>query len=149
MASGVITDQAKLERLGEWIATRPPVVAPLVHRFTPRQGENGGVYLREICMPKGAVIIGQEHTTEHFNIVLSGLALVLIDGKLSTVKAGDVFKSGAGVRKALLIKEEMRWITVHGTDETDVSKIEKKLTVQSEVFNRLASIQNLNTKEIQ
>lgn len=100
-------------------------------------------------MPAGSVIIGHEHTTEHFNIVLTGRALVLIDGKISTVKAGDVFKSGAGVRKALLIKEEMRWLTVHGTDETDVSKIEEKLTVKSEVFKAFACIQNQNTKEIE
>lgn len=99
-------------------------------------------------MPAGALILGHEHTTEHFNIVLSGLALVLIDGKISTVKAGDVFKSGPGCRKALLIKEEMRWITVHGTDETDVEKIESKLTVQSEIFKRFKSLQNSNTKEI-
>ena len=45
------------------------------------------IYLRELFAPKGYVIIGAKHSTEHFNICLSGSAIVLMGGKPVTVVA--------------------------------------------------------------
>ena len=44
----------------------PQVECPLKHYFAP------GVYLREIFMPAGSVVIGKIHKTEHFNIIQKG-----------------------------------------------------------------------------
>lgn len=103
-------------------------VCPLEHFFAP------GVYVRKITMPAGAVILGHEHKTEHLNIVQSGEAEVVIDGKPRRITGPCVFTSKAGVRKALLIIREMVWLTVHPTDETDLGKLEEALIVKSATF---------------
>lgn len=133
---------AQLERLEAAMLRAPQVDTPVTHRHAP------GVYLREVCMPAGSVIIGHKHKTEHFNIVLTGSARVLIDGELSHIKAPCVFSSGVGVRKALLIETEMRWLTVHPTDETDLAKLETALIEKSEAFEEFARIQEQLQKEI-
>ncbi len=119
---------AQIEQLEAALLPLPQVEAPLTHRFAP------GVYLREIFMPKGTLVIGQRHRTEHFNIVLSGKAKVMIDNKVELVEAPCVITSGVGVRKVLLILEDMRWVTVHPTDETDVATLEDILVEKSQAF---------------
>ena len=42
---------------------------PVTHRFSD------GCYLREILMPKGTLIVGKVHGTQHFNIIISGKCL--------------------------------------------------------------------------
>ena len=87
-------------------------------------------------MPAGSLIIGHEHRTEHFNIVLSGRATVMMDGVISEIASPCVLKSAAGVRKVLYIHEEMRWATIHPTDETDLTKLEEMLIVKSASYQR-------------
>lgn len=110
----------------------PQVDCPLEHRFAP------GVYLRKILMPKGTFVIGHQHRTEHFNIVLRGRASVIMNGQVHEVVAPCILKSEAGVRKALYIWEDMEWATIHPTDETDVLKLEEALVVKSDAFMRRA-----------
>jgi len=104
------------------------VEAPLHHAFAP------GVYLRQVVMPKGAMIIGHEHKTEHFNVVLSGHASVLMNGEVQEIKAPSIFVSKAGVRKVLLIHETMIWATIHPTNETQIERLEEELIIKSETF---------------
>jgi hypothetical protein len=98
------------------------VECPLTHRFAP------GVYLREIFMPAGSVIIGKRHKTKHFNIVLTGSAtLCCEDGTRVELKAPATFVSEAGVQKVLIIHEDMRWQTVHATEARDMDALDAEL----------------------
>ena len=99
----------------------PQVECPLVHNFC------GGVYARQITMPAGTFVVGKRHKTEHFNIILKGKANVLIDGVVSEIVAPCILNSGIDVRKVLYIIEEMVWVTIHPTQETDVQKLEEML----------------------
>jgi hypothetical protein len=92
---------------------------PLMHEFTP------GLYVRSILMPAGSWVIGKTHKTEHFNFVRTGLAWLMIDGKVSVVRGGDLFVSPAGCKKVLRIIEDMVWSTTHVTEETDLEKLEE------------------------
>ena len=121
----------RIEEMERAMIEAPQVHAPLTERFAP------GVYLREVFMPAGALIIGHEHKTEHFNIVLTGAALVAIDGKVEEIVAPATFVSKPGVRKVLLIIEDMTWQTVHPTTETDPAKLEEMLIVKSEGFQEV------------
>lgn len=112
---------AEFEEAEARLLELPQVDCPLTHRFAP------GIYLREILMPAGTFIIGAEHRTEHFNVVLSGRALVMINGEVKEITAPTTFVSKPGVRKTLLILEDMRWQTLHPTDETDLEKLEPLL----------------------
>jgi quercetin dioxygenase-like cupin family protein len=123
----------KIEAVERELLSYPQVAMPLQHLFAP------GVYLRVIDMPKGTFVIGHEHTTEHFNIVLSGRANVMVDGIVTEIKAPAVFVSKAGVRKVLEILEDMKWATIHPTAGIEacgrnVEQLEAALCVKSETF---------------
>lgn len=116
---------APIEMMEGMLIHHAQVECPLTHHFAP------GVYFREIFMPAGAFIIGHEHKTEHFNVVLSGKARVLIEGEWHDIAAPCVFVSKPGVRKVLEILEDMRWATIHATEETDMERLEELCIVKS------------------
>ncbi len=117
-----------IERLETALLCHPQVDCPLVHHFAPN------CYVRQVIMPAGTFVVGHEHKTKHFNIVLTGRARVLIDGKVTEMIAPAIFTSEAGVRKALYILEEMKWATVHVTPTTDLAELEDELIVKSQSF---------------
>ena len=120
----------EIQRLCE---EEPQIELPLSHQFAP------GVYLRTIFMPKGTFVIGKKHKTEHFNIVLTGSANVLIEGELRGIKAPSIFVSPPGSKKVLNILEDMLWATVHPTDETDMDELEKMMVCTPEEEKQLIS----------
>ena len=139
---GSFNDKAE-EFEGQMLA-KPQVDCPLRHMFAP------GVYLREITMPAGTDVLGHEHKTEHFNVVMKGKAEVM-NGKevVEIIEAPYIFKSGPGVRKALKIIEEMVWVTVHVTDETEISKLDETLIQKSDTFiNHQKNLECTSPKEI-
>lgn len=99
----------------------PQVDCPLKHYFAP------GVYIREIFMPAGSIVIGKIHKTEHFNIIQRGL-VSLIDENFKREDLGpSTFVSKAGVQKVLYIHEDTIWSTVHLTSERDLEALEAQL----------------------
>jgi hypothetical protein len=123
-----IEHNKKIERLEGELLLTPQVECDLKHIFAP------GVYYREIFMPAGSLIIGHEHKTEHLNIVLSGFARVMMNDDIVDIASPDVFISKPGTRKVLLIIEDMRWGTVHPTEETNMEVLEKLLIKPSDTF---------------
>ncbi len=120
---------AQIESAEAAFLEAPQVDMPVTHRFAP------GVYAREIFMPAGTFVIGHEHRTKHFNIVLTGRARVMVDNEVvREIAAPDVFVSEAGVRKVLNVLEDMRWLTVHPTDETNIEQLEALLIRKSGRF---------------
>lgn len=103
------------------MGTMEQVPLPLKHYFAP------GVYIREIFMPAGTIVIGKIHKTEHFNILLQGRCSIVSENDTHELKAPLTFVSKAGVQKALYIHEDMIWQTVHLTDERDLDKLEAQL----------------------
>ncbi len=134
VASATAAKQAveldRIEGLEKRLLNEPQVELPLHHAFAPN------VYLRQITMPKGTVVIGHQHKTEHFNIVLSGRASVYMEGEMHEIVAPSIFKSSAGVRKVLFIHETMVWATIHPTTETNLDKLEDELIIKSDSFQQ-------------
>lgn len=134
VATGINSSQAielqRIEAIEKTMLNAPQIEVPLHHAFAPN------VYLRQVTMPKGAVIIGHQHKTEHFNIVLSGRASVYMEGEMHEIVAPSIFKSSAGVRKVLFIHETMVWATVHPTSETNLDKLDEELIIKSESFQQ-------------
>jgi hypothetical protein len=118
----------QIQRLEARLLNLPQADVPLVERFAP------GVYLREVFMAKDTFVIGHEHRTEHFNVVLTGRASVLMNGEVSEIVAPCTFVSKPGVRKVLYIHEDMRWQTIHPTEETDPLLLEDTLIVKSPAY---------------
>jgi hypothetical protein len=138
-----VNDQ--IENLEREMLNLPQVECPLKHNFAP------GVYMREITMPAGSFIIGHEHLTEHFNVVLTGKARVMIDGVIEDLVAPCYFISKPNVRKVLFILEEMKFATIHPTDETSVEVLEATLVRKSNSFIKFeeakALLESVTTQE--
>jgi hypothetical protein len=92
------------------------------HRFAP------GVYMRSLFMPAGTRIIGHEHTTSYFNIVMTGRCRLIDGDKVVEIAAPYVFVSEVGSKKIAHVIEDTIWVTVHATDETDIPTLEAMLT---------------------
>lgn len=95
---------------------------PVKHRFTP------GLYIREIFMPKGALVSSKIHLTEHPFVVSKGIVQVAMDGGATQrIEAPYTGITKPGTRRVLLIEEDTIWTTFHPTKETDLAKIEAEI----------------------
>lgn len=112
----------KVAHMAKAMLRRNPIEAPVFHHFSP------GLYLREIRMAAGCVVVGKIHKTEHFNILVQGACLLIHEDFTSEeLRAPMVFVSKAGVQKVLYILEDMIWMTTHVTEETNLVKLEAEL----------------------
>ena len=90
-----------------------------------RESLSGGLYLRELFVPKGTLATGKIHKVPHFNIIVQGIVSVVGEGK--RIEAPYWFASPGGTKKAIYAHTDTLWITVHPTEETDITQIENAL----------------------
>jgi len=101
----------------------------IVHRF------GGGVYIREATYPKGVMIMGAEHLTEHMNVLLKGSINVCgDDGIVKTLVAPHMFVSPPGSKTGYTL-EEVVWQNIYVTSSTDVEYLESILFKAPEMFH--------------
>lgn len=113
---------AQVDRLQSTLAKLPQTEMPVVHRFTP------GLYVREIFMPKGTLVISKIHKTEHPYVVSKGHAAVWTEeAGVVQIKAPHCGITKPGTRRILYIHEDCIWTTFHPTTETDLDKIEAQV----------------------
>lgn len=112
----------KVNFLGYQLAQFPQVPCPVNHYFAP------GVYVREIFMPAGSIVIGKIHRTEHMNIIERGVISLFSPEGTHLLRAPVTFNSGVGVQKVLFIHEDSIWKTIHVTTETDIPTLEQELS---------------------
>jgi hypothetical protein len=109
---------------------QPQVSCPVIHRFGP------GVYIREVFMPAGTLAVGHHQNFEHMNIMLKGRVTILnSDGTASEMVAPMMFVGQPG-RKIGFVHEDMVWLNVYPTTETDVEVLEATYLTKSESFGR-------------
>lgn len=111
----------------EWGLDQPQVECPVTHRFGP------GIYIREVEMPAGSLVVGHEHIHAHANVMLQGRGILLVDGLRMEVKAPFFYNANPG-RKVALWMETAVWQNIYPTEETDPDKLEDMLLIKSEVF---------------
>jgi len=114
------------------------ILANGFENLPPTNFFSDGIYIRSVTMlAKNPLVLGHKHNTRHFNIVLTGSALVAIEGEVFHVKAPVMFESKEGVRKSLYILEDMTWLTVHPNPEgeQDNGKLEEIFVTKSDAFN--------------
>ncbi len=98
---------------------------PTNHYFLP------GVYVRSLHIPCGVVLTGKVHNHECINIVAKGrIAVASKDGEKILV-AGDIFKSGPGVKRAGFALEDTLYVTIHRTDTVVMEELEDELVSES------------------
>lgn len=92
-----------------------------------------GTYCRTVYMRAGSCVTGKIHKVEHTVIVSMGRATVASEEfGTQTIRAPAIFVSPPGVKRALLIHEDMIWTTVHKnpTNTRDLSVLESELIAQ-------------------
>ena len=102
---------------------------PLKHSFVD------GAYVREIFMPKGALIVSKIHRITHPYFILKGDVTILTENGEVRIKAPFHGITPTGTKRALYIHEDTVWVTVHVTKETDLEKIEEEVIAKN--FNEL------------
>lgn len=90
------------------------------------------VYARELYIPKDTILVGKIHKYTNLNIMTKGELSVLVGDKIERVKAPFVVVSEAGTKRIAYAHEDTIWITIHGTSETDLDKIEQHFIAQNE-----------------
>ena len=111
----------KVENLLSQTEKMPQVDCQTKHYFGP------SLYIREVTMPAGTVVIGKPHRKEHMCIMLQGRMIVVLgDGTKQELVAPMTFVGSAG-RKVAYILETTVFQNVLATDETDIDVLENML----------------------
>lgn len=104
-----------------------PAETSLVHHFAP------GVYAREFRVPAGSIGVGAIHKTEHLNVILQGTAVVWSSDGTREISAPAVFVSKPGSQKIVYNADDLVWLTIHPTHETDLARLEEELVEVHEI----------------
>lgn len=90
------------------------------HFFAP------GMYLRELTVPAGMLLVGKTHKHAHFLVVTKGRAEVISEFGRTIVEPGHISVSQAGVKRVVLALEDTQFITVHlnPSDTQDLAVVE-------------------------
>ena len=84
-----------------------------------------GLYVREITIPAGTILMGKKHKTAHVNIVSKGdISVCSVGGPVRRIQAPCTLISEPGTQKVAYAHTETVWTTVHATEETDLDKLE-------------------------
>lgn len=108
--------------------TQPQAPCNVRHRFAP------GVYIREVTILADTFAIGHYQKREHFNVMLKGRVTVMRDdGTTETLEAPQSFIAPPG-RKVGYVHEDMVWLNIYSTDETDIDKLESMFLEKSPTY---------------
>ena len=95
---------------------------PLKHHM------EGGLYTREIFMPKGHLTVSFIHKQQHPSFLLQGKVSFLNDeGKIVTIEAPHTVFTQVGTQRIFYIHEDTKWVCVHKTNATTVEEAEKEI----------------------
>ena len=110
--------EKKLGTLYEATAAQPQIQCEEKHHFGPN------IYIKEVTMPAGALIIGKHHRMEHLCNMVSGRMYILQDdGSKKELVAPMTFMAKPG-RKVAYIVETVVFQNIYSTSETDIEKLE-------------------------
>lgn len=121
----IVAQNPGVEQIEAALMNRPQAPLPVLHYFGP------GVYIRQVTMPPGCMIVGNRHKQPCLNIVLKGKVAMIDDDKVKVVEANTIFTSPPGQKVGYTVEETV-WLNVFATDETNVEKLEDMLFEQDE-----------------
>lgn len=96
----------------------PLLEIPVTHYFSQ------GVYAREMRVAAGTVVVGKIHKFEQLNILSQGRVRVQTEKGVEVLEAPFTMVAPAGAKRVFYAETDAVWTVIHGTDETDIEKIE-------------------------
>jgi hypothetical protein len=89
----------------------------------------GGMYAREMFIPKGTMLTGALHLFEHINVCSQGDISVYTEDGVKRVKAPATLVCPPGSKRIGYAHEDTVWVTFHATDAKTVEEAEAKLVM--------------------
>ncbi len=105
-------------------ASFPQIGPEVIHHFSP------GIYAREMRIPKGTILTGKIHKTEHLCILNGDIEIASQDGK-GRFTGYLTFLSKPGVKRIGYAHEDTVFTTIHAIKGTDISALEEELVVDT------------------
>lgn len=128
MSKARLPDLADLDAAEAALLDMPQIECPTAHHFGP------GVYIREVVMPAGSLVMGHHHKGPCMNMLVKGSMLIIDpDSKPRRIDAPLIFTTGPG-RKVAYMLEDVVFQNIFATEETDVEKLEDQLIEKSETW---------------
>lgn len=85
-----------------------------------------GVYVREMHIPAGHMVLGKLHKTNHVHFISKGKVTVVTEfGGVEELEGPCTLVAKAGTKRLLFTHSDTIWSCVHVTDSKDVNQIEK------------------------
>jgi hypothetical protein len=120
--------EAKIGNLYQTAKAQPQIKCEEKHHFGPN------LYIKEVTMPTGALIIGKHHRMEHLCNMVSGRMIVMDEqGNKKELVAPTTFMAKTG-RKIAYIIETVVFQNIYSTPETDIEKLENMCVDNSKDF---------------
>lgn len=120
------SNREKILQYEELVKELPQVDIPVNHYI------HGGMYAREITIPKGIILTGQIYKFDHFDIMISGDITVSTDDDEPRRLTGfNLFKGMSGKKRAGYAHEDTHWITFHPYDGESGEDIQKFITAEN------------------
>ena len=125
----------RYERIAEQF---PQIEIPVKHYI------HGGMYAREITIPKDTILTGQIYKFDHLDIMICGDITVSTDtGETKRFAGYNCFEGLSGKKRAGYAHEDTTWITIHPFTGVDGDEIQKAITAETfeelEGFNLAAN----------
>ena len=108
----------------EWYKL-PQLEVPVIHRYA------GGIYIREIVIPKDTFLTGRIYKEDHVDTMISGDITVSTDHGMRRFNGYNSFASSKGKKRAAYAHEETIWTTVHNCPQMKDDEYIDYLTVQT------------------
>jgi len=138
-----IKTRQDIMEFGEYVENHPMNLGkdpfPLFHRFA------GGMYTREMHVPKGAVIVGAIHKNPYHINVVKGKIWVVNEFGAKEIEAPCSFTAKAGVKNIGYVLEDLVWIDTSRTDKETVEEAEKDILADS--YEELDNYMNIVGEE--
>lgn len=96
----------------------------ITHHF-PTPGNK--VYIRQATCHRGDNIGTHKHEYDHYSILASGAVILELDGEKQELLGPCIVNVEAHKEHKITCLTEVTWFCIHGTDETDQSKIDEVL----------------------
>lgn len=90
-----------------------------------------GLYVRELLIPKGSVILSRVHKKALVNILSKGRVIVIDSNGHNEYVAPCTFTSIAGTQRVVIAPEETVWNTAHATDTTNPNDLLENLSCEN------------------
>jgi hypothetical protein len=104
------------------------------HRIEPVTNHYfaNGVYVREMIVPAGNIVIGKIHKAPHITILVQGKITITTEEGSQTIEAPLTLVAAPGMKRVGYCHTDVIWHSVHHVgEERDLEKIEEALIAKT------------------